>query len=57
MILNRKNEPKNIDKNKSNMQKQIEEISKKNLSMYDQVIGTIGVKDQLLNVNSFLKKI
>ena len=57
MILNRKNEPKNIDKNKSNMQKQIEEISKKHLSMYDQVIGTIGVKDQLLNVNSFLKKI
>lgn len=44
MILNRKNEPKNIDKNKSNMQKQIEEISKKHLSMYDQVIGTIGVK-------------
>jgi len=26
------------------MQKQIEEISKKHLSMYDQVIGTIGVK-------------
>lgn len=44
MILNRKNDVTSIETNKSNMQKQIEENSKRHLSMYDQVIGTIGLE-------------
>lgn len=44
MILNRKNETNINTINKSNMQKQIEENSKRHLSMYDQIIGTVGIK-------------
>ena len=44
MILNRKNETNINTINKSNMQKQIEENSKRHLSMYDQIIGTSGIK-------------
>ena len=44
MILNRNNDITTIEKNKSNMQKQIEENSKRHLYMYDQVIGTTGLE-------------
>ena len=39
MILNRNNETISVETNKSNMQKEIEENSKRHLHMYDQIIG------------------
>ena len=44
MILNRNNENTNDNINKSNMQKEIEENSKRHLYMYDKVIGTTGLE-------------
>ena len=44
MIINRKNEPIKIEAHKSNMQKEIEENSKRHLSMYDKIIGTVNIE-------------
>ena len=44
MILNRNNDIKENSMIKSDMQKQIEEISKRHLSMYDKIIGTTGIQ-------------
>ena len=44
MIINRGQTQVNNDVAKSNLQKEIEEISKRHLSMYDEIIGTTGLK-------------
>lgn len=44
MIVNRKNEVEEVSGNKSDLQKEIEETSKRHLSLYDSIIGTKNVE-------------
>ena len=44
MILNRANDTSNIEYENSTLQKEIEERSKEHLSLYDSIIGTVGVE-------------
>ena len=44
MILNRNKDTTIVSNSKSDMQRQIEEHSKRHLSMYDEIIGTSGIQ-------------
>lgn len=44
MILNRNNDVTLVQTKKSNMQEEIEANSKRHLYMYDQIVGTLGIK-------------